>query len=65
MLNNLLNEYYVSIFGLQIYDFYFTDKIKSCFFSMETDIFFALMPNNDRIRLSPSNELLNFQQKQR
>jgi len=63
MLINLLNEYYVSIFGLQIYDISLIEKIKSCFFYIKTNIIFALMPNNDQIKLFYYNEPLNFQQK--
>jgi hypothetical protein len=49
MLINLLNEYYDSIFGWQIYDFSTIEKIKVFFFSKNTLLFFSFVPNNDLI----------------
>jgi hypothetical protein len=63
MLNNLLNEYYVSNFGLQIYDISLTEKIKSYFFYKKTNIFFSLVPKNDQIKVFLKEKQLNFQQK--
>jgi len=50
MLNNLLNEYYLSIFGLQIYYFSLIEKKKALFFVLNPLLFLSLVPNNDLIR---------------